>query len=158
MNKTIIALIIALAISIFFIGHSQLSNKSDNNVRAKIDTVIQVELRLDTIYNNLIKFKHDSFVTYVNHRDTILLNTTKVDSVLATKIDTSKDIRISAIQLRDSLSVCEDDLRLASDEILHKDTVLAKIDTIVNSKQSSNIPWKTYGAVAAGGVAIGILL
>ena len=80
------------------------------------------------MYNSIIEF--------------IEKDTTKIDSVLAVKVDTTKDLRITAIVLADSLTTCKENLADANKELAHKDTVIADISKINKEPIKKELDYK----------------
>lgn len=159
MDKVNSFLILVLAAVLMAFGYYALNNKPTSETKtAKIDTLLVKEFIHDSIYKTKVVIKRDSFVQYVTIRDSILKDTTKIDSVLATKVDTTANLKLTAIVLADSLSTCKDELKMANDELVHNDSVFATIDTINSQPVKKEIPWKTYGVIGVTGFILGLLI
>lgn len=129
-------------------GYYALNNKPKIETKTgKIDSIIVKEIVHDSIYKTKIVIKRDSFVKYVAVRDSILKDSTKIDSVLATKVDTTANLKVTAIVLTDSLSTCKEELKMANEELAHNDSVFVKIDSVNKIATKTEIPWKTYGLI-----------
>lgn len=161
MDKVNTFLILVLAAVLMAFGYYALNNKPTIETKtAKIDSVLVKEVIHDSIYKTKVVIKRDSFVRYVSVRDSVLKDSTKVDSILATKVDTTTNLKVTAIVLADSLSTCKDELKMANEEIIHKDSVFTVIDSINKQPVKNEFDYKTASISFLGGilVALGIAL
>lgn len=156
MDKTIAVLLLIIAALLISFGYYAINNNPILDSQIEVQRVIDTIRIHDTIYQTKIKHIKDSFKVYMNHRDSILKDSTKIDSVLSNKIDSSKDIRINVIELKDSLTACNELLDSANSEITYKNAMIEKIDTLAHKKDPPN--WRAYGVVAGTAFLFGILL
>lgn len=157
MDKVNSFLILVLAAVLMAFGYYALNNKPTSETKtAKIDTLLVKEFIHDSIYKTKVVIKRDSFVQYVTIRDSILKDTTKIDSVLATKVDTTANLKLTAIVLADSLSTCKDELKMANDELDHNDSVFAKIDTVNKEPVKKELDYKTASISFLCGILIAL--
>lgn len=153
MDKVNTFLILMLAAVLMAFGYYALNNRPTIETKtANIDSVLVKEIIHDSIYKTKLIIKTDSFVEYITIRDSILRDSTKIDSVLATKVDTTANLKVTAIVLADSLSTCKDQLKMANGELAHKDTIFSKIDSINKEPVKNEFDYKTASISFLGGL------
>ena len=154
-NAFLVLVIAAILICFAVYAKNNPSNTTKSN---KIDSVIVQSILHDSIYKNKVVIKRDSFIQYVKVRDSILTDSTKIDSVLNTKIDTTENIKITAIVLADSLSTCKENLAGANDELKYKDSVINKIGEINKEPVKEKFDYKTNAISAVVGFFLTLFL
>lgn len=153
MDKVNSFLILVLAVVLMAFGYYALNNKPTIETKtAKIDSVLVKEVIHDSIYKTKLIIKTDSFVEYITIRDSILRDSTKIDSVLSTKVDTTANLKVTAIVLADSLSTCKDQLKMANEELNHNDSVFNVIDSLNNQPVKKEFDYKTASVSFLGGL------
>lgn len=138
-------------------GYYALNNRPTIETKtAKIDSVLVKEVIHDSIYKTKVVIKRDSFVKYVRIRDSVLKDSTKLDSVLATKVDTTANLKVTAIVLADSLSTCKDELKMANEELDHNDSVFAVIDSVNKQPVKKELDYKLSSISFLGGILVAL--